>query len=156
MPAHCDSMSNLPGSSVHAIFQARILEWIATSFSRGSSQPRDQTQVSCIGRQSLYQLATREVLKKKKWQKFIFSQLQKKGCLSNNCNVFLQYNQNHSSTMIRILINFLNICMQVQYNLIFKDILHQYSLNITEKFNKFMVIIRLEVIVNYFFSLANY
>ena len=59
--------------------------------------------------------------------------------------------------MIRILINFLNICMQVQYNLIFKDILHQYSLNITEeKFNKFMVIIRLEVIVNYFFSLANY
>ena len=59
--------------------------------------------------------------------------------------------------MICILINFLNICMQVQYNLIFKDILHQYSLNITEeKFNKFMVIIRLEVIVNYFFSLANY
>ena len=59
--------------------------------------------------------------------------------------------------MIHILINFLNICMQVQYNLIFKDILHQYSLKITEeKFNKFMVIIRLEVIVNYFFSLANY
>ena len=37
-----------PGSSVHGIFQARILEWVAISFSRGSSQPRDRTQVSCI------------------------------------------------------------------------------------------------------------
>ena len=35
------------GSSVHEIFQARILEWVAISFSRGSSQPRDQTWVSC-------------------------------------------------------------------------------------------------------------
>ena len=37
-----------PGSSVLWIFQARILEWIAISFSRGSSQPRDWTHVSCI------------------------------------------------------------------------------------------------------------
>ena len=37
-----------PGSSVHGILQARILEWVAISFSRGSSQPRDQTCVSCI------------------------------------------------------------------------------------------------------------
>ena len=37
-----------PGSSIHGIFQARILEWVATSFSRGSSQPRDQTPVSHI------------------------------------------------------------------------------------------------------------
>ena len=37
-----------PGSSVHGILQARILEWVAISFSRGSSQPRDWTQVSCI------------------------------------------------------------------------------------------------------------
>jgi len=82
---------------------------------------------------------------------------EKTACLSNNCNAFLQYNQNYSSKIIHILINFLNICMQIQYYLIFKDILHQYSQNITEKrFNKFMVIIRLEVIVNYFFSLANY
>ena len=34
-------------SSVHGIFQARVLEWVAISFSRGSSQPRDQTCVSC-------------------------------------------------------------------------------------------------------------
>ena len=37
-----------PGSSVCGIFQARILEWVAISFSRGSSQPRYQTLVSCI------------------------------------------------------------------------------------------------------------
>ena len=37
-----------PGSSVHGILQARMLEWVAISFARGSSQPRDQTCVSCI------------------------------------------------------------------------------------------------------------
>ena len=37
---------NLPGFSVHEIFQARILEWVAISFSRGSFRPRDQTRVS--------------------------------------------------------------------------------------------------------------
>ena len=48
-PTLCDLMDyNLPGSSVHGIFQARILEWVAISFSRGSAQPRDQTQVSHI------------------------------------------------------------------------------------------------------------
>ena len=48
-----------PGSSVHGISQARILEWVAISSSRGSSWPRDQTRVSSIsyiGRQGLYQL----------------------------------------------------------------------------------------------------
>ena len=49
-----------PGSSVHGISQARILEWIAISCSRGSSQPRNRTHVSCIGRQILYYWATRE------------------------------------------------------------------------------------------------
>ena len=39
----------LPGSSVHGIFQARVLEWVAISFSRGSSQPRDRTQGSNPG-----------------------------------------------------------------------------------------------------------
>ena len=48
-PTLCDPMDcSLPGSSVHGILQARILEWVAISFSRGSSQPRDQTRVSCI------------------------------------------------------------------------------------------------------------
>ena len=43
---------------------SRILEWVAISFSRESSQPRDRTHVSCIGRQVLYQWATREVQRK--------------------------------------------------------------------------------------------
>ena len=38
---------SLPGSSVHGIFQTRVLERVTISFSRGSSQPRDQTQDSC-------------------------------------------------------------------------------------------------------------
>ena len=45
----CDPMDcSLPHSSVHGIFQARVLEWVAISFSSGSSRPRDQIQVSCI------------------------------------------------------------------------------------------------------------
>ena len=48
---------SLLGSSVHGILRARTLEWIAMPFSRGSSQPRDQTlwsYISCIGRQVVY------------------------------------------------------------------------------------------------------
>ena len=48
-PTLCDTMDcSLPGSSVCGIFQTRILEWVAISFSRWSSQPRDWTRVSCI------------------------------------------------------------------------------------------------------------
>ena len=39
---------SLPGSSVHEIFQARVLEWVAISFSRESSRPRERTRVSSI------------------------------------------------------------------------------------------------------------
>ena len=47
-PTLCDPMDlcSLPGSSVHGILQARILESVAISFSGGSSQPSDQTQIS--------------------------------------------------------------------------------------------------------------
>ena len=45
---------SLPDSSVHGVLQARILEWVAISFSRGSSQPRDHTHVSCIAFFSFY------------------------------------------------------------------------------------------------------
>ena len=47
-PLRPHGLTSLPGSSVHGIFQARILEWVSISFSRGSSQPRDWTQVSRI------------------------------------------------------------------------------------------------------------
>ena len=51
-----------PESSVHGILQAAILEWVAISFSRGSSQPRDRTQVSCIAGIFFAVWATREAL----------------------------------------------------------------------------------------------
>ena len=52
-PTLCDTMDcSLPGSSAHGILQARTLEWVAAApFSRGASQPRDETSASCIGRQ---------------------------------------------------------------------------------------------------------
>ena len=52
---------SLPSSSIHGIFQARILEWIAISFSRGSSQSRDGTQVCCIAGRLLTLWATGEM-----------------------------------------------------------------------------------------------
>ena len=52
-PTLCDPMD----SAAHGILQARILEWVAFPFSRGSSQPRDQTQVSSITGKILYQLS---------------------------------------------------------------------------------------------------
>ena len=59
----CDPMDcHLPGSSVRGILQARILEWFAIPFSRGSSQPKDGIWVSCIGRRILCHCATRESL----------------------------------------------------------------------------------------------
>ena len=51
-----------PGFSIHGISQARILEWVAISVSRGSSPPRDRTLVSPFDRQVLYQWATWEAL----------------------------------------------------------------------------------------------
>ena len=54
---------SLPRSSVHGIFQAGVLEWVAISFSRGSSWPRDRTRVSCIVGRHFTVWATREVPK---------------------------------------------------------------------------------------------
>ena len=51
-----------PGSSIHGIFQARVLEWVAISFFRESYWPRDQTQVSCIAGRFFTSWATREAL----------------------------------------------------------------------------------------------
>ena len=59
----CDTMDcSPPGSSVHGIFQARILEWVAIAFSRGYSRSRDQTQVSYIAGRHFTFWATREAL----------------------------------------------------------------------------------------------
>ena len=53
-PALCNPMDcSLPGSSVHGVLQARLLEWVAMPSARGSSQPRDQTWVCLLCRQIL-------------------------------------------------------------------------------------------------------
>ena len=60
-PTLCDPMGySLPGSSVHGIFQARILEWVAISFSMGFSQPRDWIWVSHTAGRLFAAWATRE------------------------------------------------------------------------------------------------
>ena len=56
------TVCSLPGSSVHGIFQAGVLEWVAMSFSRGSSQPRDWSRVSHIVGRCFTLWATREVI----------------------------------------------------------------------------------------------
>ena len=53
---------SLPGSSVYGVFQARILEWVAILFSKGSSQLRDKTLASCIAGRFFTVWATREAL----------------------------------------------------------------------------------------------
>ena len=63
MSDSCDLMDcSLPDSSVHGILQARVLEWVAISFSRGSSRPRDQTWVSRTAGRRFSLCATRESL----------------------------------------------------------------------------------------------
>ena len=62
-PTLCDPMYySLVGSSVRGIFQARVLEWVAISFSRGSSQPRDCIRVSHIAGRCFTIWTTREAL----------------------------------------------------------------------------------------------
>ena len=62
-PTLCDLIDcSPPGSAVCGILQARMLEWVAISFSKGSSRPRDWTQVSCIAGRCFNLWATREAL----------------------------------------------------------------------------------------------
>ena len=68
-----------PGSSVHGLSQERILEWVAISFSRGSSQSKDQTCISWIGRQILYHWTSREY--------FFFPLLERSICIGNMVNL---------------------------------------------------------------------
>ena len=83
---------SLPGSSVHGILQARILEWVAIPFSRGSSRPRDRTQVSCIAGRCSTLWATRE------------ARVPQRKLISNwnpNSNTFSQAQLNTSSICTR-------------------------------------------------------
>ena len=65
-PTLCDPMDcSLPGSSVYGILQARILEWVAIPFSRGSSQLSNRTQVSRVTGRFFTVVATREATERR-------------------------------------------------------------------------------------------
>ena len=111
-PTLCDPVDcSLLGSSVHGILQARILEWVAIPFSRGSYQPRNRTHISCVssfGRHILYHGATweapsqREPYAKTKNKKpyFIpYSNLTKKWIISLYVKIkFLEENRTSSQS----------------------------------------------------------
>ena len=119
----CDPTDYSPlGSSVHGIFQARILEWVPISSSRGSSKPRDQTWVyciSCIGRQILYYCDTWEatyltikgILKKSLNQSLICSTSSGNVCYQCTVKaaVFNQWEFHHSGDIQQCLEIFLAV-----------------------------------------------
>ena len=82
---------SLPGSSIHGISQAGILEWVAIPLSQGSSSPRDRPQVSCLGKQILYHWDTWEAcLCMVGKLKYIWSHLQRgnSNFISHNSTLF--------------------------------------------------------------------
>ena len=75
-PTLCDPLDcSPPGSSLHGILQVRILEWVAMPSSRGSSQPRDWTQVSCISGRFFTVWATRKAHYRSIYRLFAVSEL---------------------------------------------------------------------------------
>ena len=75
-----------PGSSVHGILQARILQWVAISFSSGSSRPRDKTWVSYITGRFFTNWATREVQRTKAFSILLLSDTH-----NNNHPIWIRY-----------------------------------------------------------------
>ena len=73
-----------PGSSVHGILQARILEWVAISYSSESSQPRDGTWVSCTVSRFFTICYSGSLLSTLKYSDFFFFKEEGKTCLSSH------------------------------------------------------------------------
>ena len=94
-PTLCDPVGcSPPGSSVHGISQARILEWVAIFFSRGSSRPRDRpyiSYVSCIANR-IFTTALPGKSTRVWWRTLIFQQLFAKGLLPWKTNAWAKYN----------------------------------------------------------------
>ena len=96
---------SLPVSSVYGIFQARILEWVAISFSRGSSWPRDQTRVSHIAGRCFTLWATREATVRRKlsltwsvqWTSLCYSGMYLIWLLANH-TAYLSHEEGHRSS----------------------------------------------------------
>ena len=117
-PTLCNSMEcNPPGSSIHGILQARILEQIAVPSSKKSSRPRDRICVSCVsctGRQVLYHGTTWEALNmylggamiSGSWQCHVLSEVPPPGRKQNHCLVAVNitvYKKNKTSAELKVL-----------------------------------------------------
>ena len=90
---------SLPGFSVHGILQAKILEWVAILFSRVSSQPRDQTRVSCTaGRFFTVCQQGSAKLSNNPW--YIDGMGSLKGLNGKGCNIFRLLKDNHSNSSV--------------------------------------------------------
>ena len=109
----CNPMGySLPGSSVHGILQARILEWVAIPFSGRSSLPRDWTWVSCIAGQFFTIWAIREALYKWHFLLFLLSCFHQKQTLMssslhlrNSSHSLLPQGQSHKTFWALCLFN---------------------------------------------------
>ena len=96
----------IPGSSVHGIFQGRVLEWVAIFFSWGSSRPRDRTWVSHIVCRRFTIWATREAQLEweKIWHWYFFSSCLFRERLNNNNN-----NNNNNKKLLMLAVYFLRL-----------------------------------------------
>ena len=107
MSDSCDLIDcSLPGSSIHGILQARILEWVAISFSKGSSRPRNRTWVSCIAGQFFTDRAIREAF----FWKTSWSQYEAKSHLRMS-NVY----KFHTLTMIEYILKIIIMLMMTLF-----------------------------------------
>ena len=108
----CDPMDcSLPGSSIHEIFQAKVLQWVAISFSRGSSRSRDRTWVSRIARRRFTIWATNAffapiviiMIFSLNFLNILFSYVELSLHFNNNFHLIMIYN------LFNILLNYLLI-----------------------------------------------
>ena len=129
---------SLPRSSVHAISQARIQEWIAISFHRGSAWPKDRTHISCISRWILYHWATWEAHSEQYctvfWKGLRESILpQDKKIVSMWCDgcspVISQYihMSNHYVVLLKLIESYMSIISQSGENILKKRIITNFK-----------------------------
>ena len=107
-----------PGSSVHGILQARLLEWVVMPSSRGSSQPGDQTQVSHMAGGFFTNWATREAIPRYVWHGLVcivFMVYHKTSLASDFSNLFCSYSFNgcHFIAVLTYLIFSMNILINI-------------------------------------------
>ena len=119
-PTLCEPMDY----TVHVILQVRIQEWVAFPFSRGSSQPRDQTQVSCTADRIFTSWATRELAKSIKTTWLIDMLIIDLYCFSTSTphTIFMVILQNYQGTLhvIKVLLEKNNYFTYLLNNLISK------------------------------------